>query len=171
MPFRGAKAFRDLVDCRAAVDQGRHGDEFVGRMHGGPDGVFGEGDFDGVFRLPDFARDFVVGVDDAFGGEFLQDLEPPAAGIHLVGAFAVREWRRVDDQVLQNAMSADARFERGILGRCHGRLADVGGGQDKLAELDVLDFGGGGHDGTPCDGRAKAFFRPVKPVSAPSTFL
>jgi hypothetical protein len=172
MPFGGAEAFRDRVDRGAAVDQGHHGDEFVGRMHGGPDGVFGEGDFDGVLRLPDFARDFVVGLDDAFGGEFLQDLEPPAAGIHLVGAFSVGEWRRVDDQVLQNAVSADAGFERSILGRRHGRLADVGGGQDKPTKLDVLDFGVGGHDGdTPCDGRAKAFSRPVKPVTKPLSAL
>lgn len=147
MALGGAEALRDLVDRGAAVDQRRHGDELVSGMHGRPDRVFGEGDFDSVFGLPDFARDFGVRVDHAFGGEVLQDLEAAAADIHLVGASALGERRRVDDQVLENAVRADAGFEGGILGRRCRRLADVGGGQDKLAELEVLDFAAGGHDG------------------------
>jgi hypothetical protein len=114
----------------------------------------------------------VVGRDEAFGGEFLQNFEAAAAGIDLVDACAVGERRRVDDQVLQNAMSADVGFERSVLGRRRGRLADIRGGQDKLAELDVLDFVAvGAMTGTPCDGRAKAFSRPVKPVANPLSAL
>ena len=40
MPFGGAEARRDRLDRRAAVDQRRHGDEFVGRVHRGADRVF-----------------------------------------------------------------------------------------------------------------------------------
>ena len=83
--------------------------------------------------LFDFAGDRMIGVDDAFGGELLQDLEPPAAGIDFVDAFAV-DRRRMNDQVLQDALGADAGFERGILGRRGRGLADIGRGKDELAE-------------------------------------
>ena len=99
MPFGSAEALRDLVDRRAAVDQGRHGDKFVGRMHRGADRVFDERGFERVVGVPDHARNRMIGIDCAFGGEFLQDLEPPSAGIDLIDAFAV-DRRRMDDQVL-----------------------------------------------------------------------
>jgi hypothetical protein len=67
----------------------------------------------------------MIEVDDAFRGEFLQDLEPAAAGIDLVGAFAV-DRQGVDNQILQDAFGADARFERGVLGGSRRGLADIG---------------------------------------------
>ena len=83
MPLRGPEAFGDVVDRRAAVDQRGHGDKFVGRMHGGAHCVFHQGGFDGSFRFPDQARHGMIGIDDAFGGEFLQDAEAAAAGVDL----------------------------------------------------------------------------------------
>ena len=50
MPFGGAEAVRDRIDRGAAVDQRRHGDKFVGRVHRGADRVFGERGLDRVVR-------------------------------------------------------------------------------------------------------------------------
>jgi hypothetical protein len=58
-------------------------------MHGGADRVFHQRGFDRASGLLDEAGDGMIGVDDAFGGQFLQDLEPSAAGIDFVDAFAV----------------------------------------------------------------------------------
>ena len=80
MPFGGAEARGDRLDRRARIDQRRHGDKFVGRVHGGAHRVFHQRGFDRVFGLLDFAGHLEVGIDDAFGGEFLQGLEPAAAG-------------------------------------------------------------------------------------------
>jgi hypothetical protein len=68
-------------------------------VHGGADRVFGKRSFDRR-RLLDEARDRMIGADDAFGGEFLQDLEAAAAGVDFVDTFAVGRWG-VDNQVLQ----------------------------------------------------------------------
>ena len=86
--------------------------------------------FERVVGLLDQARHRMIGVDDAFGRELLQDLEPPSAGIDFVDAFAV-DRRRMDDQVLQDAVGADAGFERHILGRRGRGLADIGPGKGR----------------------------------------
>ena len=141
MPFGGAEALGDVVDRRAAVDQRRHGDEFVGRMHRGADRVFHQARFRRASSGSSIRHGtWMIGVDDAFGGELLQDLEAAAAGIDLVDAFAV-DRRRMNDQVLQDAFGADAGFELGILGRRGRRLADIGRGQDELTKADVADIG------------------------------
>jgi hypothetical protein len=142
--FRGAETRRDRVGHSAGIDQRRHRDEFVGRVHRGADRLLGERDLDRVFGLFNLAGDLGVGVDDACGSELLQDFEAPAAGVDQIHTFAV-DRRRVDDQVLQDAVGADAGFEDSILGRRGRRLADVGRGQDELAERDVLDFAADGH--------------------------
>ena len=93
---------------------------------------------------------------------------------------------------LQDAFSADAGFELGVLGRRGRRLANVRWRGSQLAKADVGDLGEGGRGlqlsvrgavtarraadflvmaGTPCDGRARDVSRPGKPVSAPRTFL
>ena len=126
--------------------------------------------FDRVAGFLDLARNRMIGLDDAFGGEFLQDLEPPAAGIDLVDAFAV-DRRRMHDQVLQDAPGADAGFERHILGRRGRCLADIGRGKNELAEGDIADFAASGHGGDSCDGRARAVSRPGKPVTNPLSAL
>ena len=81
MPLGGPEAFADLVDRPAAVDQRGHGDKFVGRVHGGAHRVFHQGRFDGSVGFPHQARHWVIGVDDAFGCELLQDRRrlPPAS--------------------------------------------------------------------------------------------
>ena len=109
----------------------------------------------------------MIGLDDAFGGEFLQDLEPPAAGIDFVDAFAV-DRRRMDDQVLQDAVGADAGFERGILGRRGRGLADIGRGQNELAERDVADFAAGGHGGDSLTGGRETSLALENPSQIPS---
>ncbi len=170
MPFGSAEALCDLVDCRAAVDQGRHGDKFVGRMHRRADRVFDQRGFERVVGAVDHARHRMIGSDCAFAREFLQDLEPPSAGIDLKDASAV-DRRRMDDQVLFDAVSADAGFERHILGRRRWGLANIGRGKNELAERDVADFAAGGHGGDSCDGRARDVSRPVKPVTNPLSAL
>ena len=78
-------------------------------------------------------------LDDAFGGEFLEHLEPPAAGIDLVDALAIDRCR-MNDQVLQDTPGADAGFECRILGRRGRGLADIGRREDELAERDIAHF-------------------------------
>ena len=171
MPFGSAETGGDRVDRDAAVDQCRHGHKFIGRVHRGADRVFGERGFDRVVRFLDFAGDRMIGVDDAFGRELLQDLEPAAAGIDEVDAFAV-DRRRMDDQVLQDAPGADAGFERHVFGRRGRGLADIGRGKDELAEGDVADFAASGHGGgllrraggsrlSPCKTRHKSPLGPL----------
>jgi hypothetical protein len=84
-------------------------------MHRGAHRVFGERGLERVFRFFELARDLGVRIDDAFGGELLQDPEAAAAGIDLKNAFAV-DRGRVNDQVLQDAFGSDAGLEGGILG-------------------------------------------------------
>jgi len=79
MPFGGAEAGGNRIDCGSGIDELRHGDEFVRRMHGGAHRIFHQRGFDGGFGFPDQARDGMIMVDDAFGGEFLQDLEAAPA--------------------------------------------------------------------------------------------
>jgi hypothetical protein len=80
-------------------------------VHRGADRVFGERGLDRVLRLLDFAGHFVAcGIDDAFGGELLQDREAAAAGIDQINAFA-GDASGVNDQVLQDALGADAGFK------------------------------------------------------------
>ena len=152
MPLGGAEARRDRVDRGAAVDQRRHRDKLVRRVHRSADRVFGERGFDRVVRCLDFARDRMIGVDHAFSGEFLQDLEAPSAGIDFAGAFAV-DRRRMDDQVLQDTPGADAGFEGHILSRGGRSFADIGRGENELAESDVADFAASGHGRIPATGR------------------
>jgi hypothetical protein len=45
----GGEAARDVFDRGAAVDQRRHGDELVGRMHRSADRVLGKRGLDRVF--------------------------------------------------------------------------------------------------------------------------
>ncbi len=63
MPFGSAEARGDLLDRGAAVDQLRHGDKFVGRMHRGADRVFDQRGFERVIGGFDFARDRMIGSD------------------------------------------------------------------------------------------------------------
>ena len=77
----------------------------------------------------------------------------------------------MDDQVLLDAMGADAGFERHILGRRRRGLADIGRGKNELAEGDVADFAASGHGGNSCDGRAGDVSRPGKPVTNPLSAL
>ena len=77
----------------------------------------------------------------------------------------------MDDQVLHDALGADAGLERGIFGRRGRGLADIGRGQDELVEGDVADFGCGGHGWVLRDGRAEPFSRPGKPVTNPLSAL
>ena len=106
--------------------------------------MFSASEVSTVFGLLDLAGDLVIGIDDAFGRELLQDPEPAAAGVDLIDAVAIGG---MDDQVLQDALGADAGFECRILGgRCRGG-ADIGGGQDKLSEWNVAGFAGSGHGG------------------------
>ena len=81
MALGGAEAARDVFDRGAAVDQRRHSDELVGRMHRRADRVLGQRGFDCVFGLLDLAVNLVIGINDAFGRELLQDPErrPPAS--------------------------------------------------------------------------------------------
>jgi hypothetical protein len=96
-------------------------------VHGGADRVFGQRGFDRVFRLLDLAGHFVVfGVDDAFGGELLQDREAATAGIDQINALAV-DVCRMDDQVLQDALGADAGFELGVFSLGGRGLATLSG--------------------------------------------
>ena len=113
-------------------------------MHRSADRVLGKRGLDRVFGLLDLAGDRVIGIDCAVGCELLQDPEAAPAGIDLIEAVAIGG---VDYQVLQDALGANAGFERGILGgRCRGG-ADIGGGQDELVEWNVAGFAGGGHGG------------------------
>jgi hypothetical protein len=164
--FGGAEAGRNGVDRGAGIDQRRHGNEFVGRVHRRPDRVLGERGLDRVFGLFDLARDPGVGGDDALGRELLQDSEAAAAGIDFVDA-SRPDPRRMNDEVLENAVGADAGFEGGILGRRGRGLAHIGRGEGELAESDVLDVAAGGHGGDSWDGRAKAVSRPGEPVTDP----
>ena len=139
VPFGRAEARGDVADRGAAVDQRSHGDEFVRRMHRGADRVFGKRGFDRVRGLFDFAGDPVgFGVDHAFGGELLQDLEAAAAGINQIDPVVVC---RVDNQVLQDAFGADAGFELGVLGLRSRGLASIGWGKGKLLDREVADIG------------------------------
>jgi len=139
VPFGRAEARGDVADRGAAVDQRSHGDEFVRWMHRGADRVLGKRGFDRVCGVFDFAGDLVCfGVDHAFGGELLQDLEAAAAGIDQIDPV---DACRVDDQVLQDAFGADACFELGVLGRRGRGLAGVGRGKSKLLEREVADIG------------------------------
>ena len=144
--FGSAEALCDLIDRGAAVDQLGHGDKFVGGVHRGADRVFDKRAFERVAGAFDLARDRMIGIDRAFGGELLQDLEPPSAGIDFVEAFVVGR-HRMDDQVLFDAMGADAGFERRILGRRGRGFADIARGENELAEGDVADFAASGHGG------------------------
>ena len=133
MPFGGAEAGRDCVDRRAAsISAAMATNSSAGCIAARI--VFSTSEVSiASSGVLDLARDRMVGVDDAFGGELLQDLEAAAAGVDLVDAFAV-DRRRMDDEVLQDAFGADAGFERGVLGRRGRSLADIGRGQDELAE-------------------------------------
>ena len=67
---------RERVNRRAAVDQGRHRDKFVGRVHRGADRVFGKRDLDlGKPLAPDFARQFLLGDFDDVRQFFSRKLE------------------------------------------------------------------------------------------------
>jgi hypothetical protein len=65
MPFGRAEALNDRIDRSAGINQRRHGGEFVGGMHPGADGVFGERGLNRFFRLLDLARNRMIGMDDA----------------------------------------------------------------------------------------------------------
>lgn len=171
MPFGGAEAGGDILDRRAGLDERRHGDELVRRVHRGAHRIFHQRGFDRGRGFLDEARDRMIGVDDAFGGEFLQDRETAAAGIDFVDAFAV-DRQRVDNQVLQDALGADAGLERGILGGSGRCFADIGRGKDELTERDVAHFAAGGHGwGLPATGGREPFSRPGKPVTNPLSAL
>ena len=98
VPLRHAEAGGDGLDGLAGLDQGRHGDEFVRRVHGGADGVLHQRRLEGLALGLDQARHLEVVGDDALGGELLQGLEPPPAGGDGVDALLVG--RGVGDQVL-----------------------------------------------------------------------
>jgi hypothetical protein len=98
MAFGGAEPNGNRLDHLAGIDQGRHRDKFVSRMHRRADSVFHERSFERLVWRLDEARDFGVSGDDALGGELLQGLEPPPAGGDGVEAFLVG--RGVNHQVL-----------------------------------------------------------------------
>ena len=170
VPFRGAEALRDRIDCGAAVDQFGHGDKLVGRVHRGAYRVFDKRTLERLAGAFDLAGDRIIGLDRAFGGELLQDLEPPAAGIDLVDAFIV-DGRWMDDQVLFDAVGADAGFEGGILGRRRRCLADIGRGQNEQAEGDVADFAASGHGGDSLTGGRETSLALENPSPNPLSVL
>jgi hypothetical protein len=59
VPLRNAEAGGDRLDWLARIDQGRHRDEFVGRVHRGPHRVFHQRGFDRLVRRLDQARHLV----------------------------------------------------------------------------------------------------------------
>jgi hypothetical protein len=87
VPLGYAEAESNRVDRLARIDEPRHGDEFVRRMHGGAHRVFHQGGFERLLRLLDEARHLEIRRNDALGGELLQGLEPASAGgdrMHVV---------------------------------------------------------------------------------------
>ena len=98
VPLRHAEAGGDGLDGLAGINQGRHGDEFVRRVHGGADRVLHQRRLEGLALGLDQARHLEVVGDDALGGKLLQGLEPPPAGGD--GVDALLAGRGVDDQVL-----------------------------------------------------------------------
>ena len=139
MPLRHAEAGGDGLDGLAGINQGRHGDEFVRRVHGGADRVLHQRRLEGLALGLDQARHLEVVGDDALGGKLLQDLEPPPAGGDGVDALLVG--RGVDDQVLLYAPGLDACLQFGLRGGRGRGLADIAGGQDELVQGNVLDGG------------------------------
>ena len=98
MAFGGAEPNGNRLDHLAGVDQGRHRDKFVRRMHRRADRVFDQRGLPRRFGLFDQARHLEAGRERAFGGEFLQHLEAPAAGsdgVHVLGVA-----HRMNDEVL-----------------------------------------------------------------------
>ena len=81
MPLGDAEAYGDGLDRDAAVDQRRHGGEFVGRVHRGAHRILHKRGFErGVGRL-DKARHLAIACDRALGGKLLQGLEPPPPAV------------------------------------------------------------------------------------------
>ena len=122
------------------------------------------------FGLFDQARHLEAGREHAFGGEFLQDLEPPAAGndgVHVLGRRPSDE-RRGSASIrcarMLASSSASSAAEEGVLRTLVGDSTSLSSGILRRADLAVMA-------GTPCDGRAGAVSRPVKPVTNPLSAL
>ena len=83
-------------------------------MHRRGDRVFDQRGLQRRFGLFDLVRHLEAGRERAFGGEFLQDLEPPAAGNDGVRVPGVAD--RMNDEVLLQSAAPDARLELVVFG-------------------------------------------------------
>ena len=151
---------RDGGDGLPGADQGREGLELVGRVHRDAHGVFDQRGLERAVRRLDQARDRPVGGNQAVGRQRQQRPQPPSAGDHGVPALGVGG---ADDQVLLQAVGADARLQFGVIGRRGRRLAGIGRRQHQSVEGNLVKGSNGVHRVSPRragDSLSLAFLNP-----------
>ena len=135
---RQPEAARNILRRGTCVDQSSERLRFVSRVHREAMEVFGQARFDCEFRIvfKNEASNLVALRQDFLFGKRQQGAPATLSSFNLEFATS----RRPDDEVLQQPMGCNARFQFGICSWIT-VTADVARGLDQLGQRDRLDHG------------------------------